>query len=30
VKSLIPSLISIKAYFDDTHASSNGESGDAQ
>jgi hypothetical protein len=30
VKSLVPSLISIKAYFDDTHASSNGESGDAQ
>lgn len=30
VKSLVPSLISIKAYFDDTHSSSNGESGDVQ
>ena len=30
VKSFVPSLISIKAYFDDTHAASIGEKEDAQ
>jgi hypothetical protein len=30
VKSFVPSLISIKAYFDDTHAASIGEKADDQ
>jgi len=30
VKSFVPSLISIKAYFDDTHAASIGEKEDVQ